>query len=72
MSRLSSQVRKLRKKSRKVPNSFLEDVSITFTDETDGSGRTKRYIFWMYKRKTLAPYLLGKIMIFFRQNFTLV
>ena len=72
MSRLSSQVRKLRKKLRKVPNSFLENVLITFNDESDGSGRTKRYIFWMHKRKALAPYLLGKIMIFFRHNFTLV
>ena len=36
-------------------NGFLEDVSITLIDKTDGSDPTKRETFWMHTLKTLAP-----------------
>ena len=38
---------------------FLEDVSITLIDKTDGSDPTKRETFWMHTLKTLAPYGLN-------------
>ena len=37
-------------------NCFLEDVSVTLIDKTDGSDPTKRETFWMHMLKTLAPY----------------
>ena len=40
-------------------NGFLEDVSITLIDKTDGSNPTKRETFWMHTLKTLAPYVLN-------------
>ena len=40
-------------------NGFLEDVSITLIDKTDGSDPTKRETFWMHTLKTLAPYGLN-------------
>ena len=40
-------------------NGFLEDVSITIIDKTDGSNPTKRETFWMHTLKTLAPYGLN-------------
>ena len=40
-------------------NSFLQDVSVTLTDETDGSDPTKGETFWMHKFKKLAPYGLN-------------
>ena len=40
-------------------NGFLEDVSITLIDKTDGSNPTKREFFWMHTLKTLAPYGLN-------------
>ena len=38
---------------------FLEDVSVTLIDKTDGSDPTKRETFWMHMLKTLAPYGLN-------------
>ena len=40
-------------------NGFLEDVSITLIDKTDGSDPTKRDSFWMHTLKTLAPHGLN-------------
>ena len=40
-------------------NGFLEDVSITLIDKTDGFNPTKRETFWMHTLKTLAPYGLN-------------
>ena len=40
-------------------NGFLEDVSITLINKTDGSDPTKRKTFWMHMLKTLAPYGLN-------------
>ena len=37
-------------------NGFLEDVSITLIDKTDGSNPTKRETFCMHTLKTLALY----------------
>ena len=37
-------------------NRFLEDVSITLIDKTDGSDPTKIETFWIYALETLAPY----------------
>ena len=34
---------------------FLDDVSITLTDTTDGSNPTKRENYWMRTLKTYAP-----------------
>ena len=35
---------------------FLDDVSITFIDNTDESNTTKRENYWMRTLKTFAPY----------------
>ena len=40
-------------------NGFLEIVSITLIEKTDGSDPTKREHFWMHTLKTLAPYGLN-------------
>ena len=40
-------------------NGFLEDVSITLTDKTDGSDPTKRETFWMHILETLVPHGLS-------------
>ena len=39
-------------------NGFLEDVSVTLIDKTDGSELTKRETSLMHTLKTLAPYVL--------------
>ena len=44
---------------REEHNSFLEDVSITLINKTDGSDPTKRETFWMHTLKTLAPYKIN-------------
>ena len=38
---------------------FLNDVSVTFIDKTDGSDPKKREDFWMKTLKTMAPYGLN-------------
>ena len=40
-------------------NGFLEDVSVTLIDKTDGSELTKRETSCMHTLKTLAPYGLN-------------
>ena len=35
---------------------FLNDVSITLTDKTDGSNPNKKENYWMQTLKTYAPY----------------
>ena len=45
-------------------NCFLEDVSITLIDKTDGSDPTKRETFWIHTLKTLAPIDLTLKMVF--------
>ena len=40
-------------------NSFLEDVSVTLIDKTNGSDPTKRETFSMHTLKTSAPYRLN-------------
>ena len=35
---------------------FLDDVSITLIDKTDGSNPTNRENYWMQTLKTFAPY----------------
>ena len=37
-------------------NAFLEEVSVTLTDQTDGSDLAIREPFWMHTLKALAPY----------------
>ena len=38
---------------------FLNDVSVTLIDKTDGSGPKKREDYWMKTLKTMAPYGLN-------------
>ena len=38
---------------------FLDDVSITFIDKTDGSNPTKRENYWMRNLKAFSPYSLN-------------
>ena len=38
---------------------FLDNVSITLIDKTDGSNPTKRENYWMRTLKTFAPYGLN-------------
>ena len=40
-------------------NGFLEDMSITLIDKTDGSDPMKRETFWMHSLNRLAPYELN-------------
>ena len=40
-------------------NGFLEDMSISLIDKTDGSYPTKRETFLMHTLKTLTPYGLN-------------
>ena len=44
---------------RKGHNGFLEDVSITLIDKSDGSDPTKKETFRLHTLKTLAPYGLN-------------
>ena len=39
-----------------VHTEFLDDVSATLVDKTDGSNPTKRENYWMQTLKTFAPY----------------
>ena len=38
---------------------FLNDVSVTLIDKTDGSDPKKREDYWMKTLKTMAPYCLN-------------
>ena len=40
---------------------FLDDVSRTLIDKTDGSNPTKRENYWMRTLKTFAPYGLNVV-----------
>ena len=40
-------------------NHFIDDVSITLIDKTDGCNPTKRKTFYMHTFKALAPYKIN-------------
>ena len=40
-------------------NVFIEDMSVTLTDKTDGTDPTKRQTIWIRMLKTLALYELN-------------